>query len=132
MRNAPEVVREVGIDDVRVAAEHQLLHLYDCLLGVSLSAVGVDFRRRSASKIGSSTSIAAVMQTRSRTVEMPSGLSLPLAFGMNTRLIGSGRYVSFLSASASSASQRSTPYASMSAKSWPSTPGAPLLERHWA
>jgi len=27
------------------------------------------------------------MQTRSRTVEMPSGLSLPLAFGMNTRLI---------------------------------------------
>src|SRR5580692_6453112 len=65
------------------------------------------------------------MQTRSRTVEMPSGLSLPLAFGMNTRLIGSGRYVSSLSASASSASHRSTPYASMSAKSWPSTPGAP-------
>jgi hypothetical protein len=29
------------------------------------------------------------MQTRSRTVEMPSGLSLPLAFGMNTLLIGS-------------------------------------------
>ena len=28
------------------------------------------------------------MQTRSRTVEMPSGLSLPLAFGINTRLIG--------------------------------------------
>src|ERR1700730_17411728 len=71
------------------------------------------------------------MQTRSRTVEMPSGLSLPLAFRMNTRLIGSGRYVSSLSASASSASHRSTPYASMSAKSWPSTPGAPLLERHW-
>jgi hypothetical protein len=38
-----------------------------------------------------STSIAAVMQTRSRKVEMPSGLSLPLAFGMNTLLIGSGR-----------------------------------------
>src|SRR6516162_4064967 len=46
---------------------------------------------RSASKIGSSTSIAAVMQTRSRKVEMPNGLSLPLAFGMNTLLIGSGR-----------------------------------------
>ena len=29
------------------------------------------------------------MQTRSRKVEMPSGLSLPLAFGMYTRLIGS-------------------------------------------
>ena len=25
------------------------------------------------------------MQTRSRTVEMPSGLSLPLAFGMKSR-----------------------------------------------
>src|SRR5438270_1967374 len=46
MRNAPEVVREVGIDDVRVAAELQLRHLYDCLLDVSLSAVGVDFRRK--------------------------------------------------------------------------------------
>src|SRR6516164_2227144 len=66
------------------------------------------------------------MQIRSRTVEMPSGLSWPLAFGMNTRLIGSGRYVSCLSASASSASHRSTPYASMSAKSWPSIPGAPF------
>ena len=30
------------------------------------------------------------MQIRSRKVEMPSGLSLPLAFGMNTRLIGGG------------------------------------------
>jgi hypothetical protein len=35
--------------------------------------------------------VAAVMQTRSRTFEMPSGLSLPSAFGINTRLIGSGR-----------------------------------------
>jgi hypothetical protein len=52
-----------------------------------------------------------------RVVEMPSGLSLPLAFGINTRLIGSGRYVSSLSASASSASHRSTPYDSMSTKS---------------
>jgi hypothetical protein len=47
--------------------------------------------RFTPSKIGSNTSIAAVMQTRSRRVEMPSGLSLPLAFGMNTLLIGSGR-----------------------------------------
>src|SRR5260370_1445658 len=46
MRNAPEVVREVGVDDVRMATEHQLLHLNDCLLSVSPSAVGVDFRRK--------------------------------------------------------------------------------------
>ena len=44
MRNAPEVVREVGVDNVRVGTEQQLLHLYDCLLGVSPNAVGVDFR----------------------------------------------------------------------------------------
>jgi hypothetical protein len=44
---------------------------------------------RSASKIGSSTSIAAVMQTRSRKVERPNGRSLPLAFGMYTLLMGS-------------------------------------------
>jgi len=64
MRNAPEVVREVGVHDFRMATEQQLLHLYGGLLSV---APGRDTRRfsggRSASKIGSSTSIAAVMQT---------------------------------------------------------------------
>ena len=46
MWNAPEVVRKVGVYDVRVATEHQLLHLYDRLLGVSPGTVGVDFRRK--------------------------------------------------------------------------------------
>jgi hypothetical protein len=46
MRNAPEVVREVGVYHVRVATEHQLLHLDDRLLGVSPGTVGVDFRRK--------------------------------------------------------------------------------------
>src|SRR6516162_9417681 len=46
VRNAPEVVREVGVDDFRVTTEQQLLHLYDCLLGVSPRAIGVDFRRK--------------------------------------------------------------------------------------
>ena len=87
----PEVVREVGVHNFRTAAKQQLFHLDHRLLSVSPGTVGVEFRWKSASKIGSSTSIAAVMQTRSRKVEMPSGLSLPLAFGMKTRLIGSGR-----------------------------------------
>ena len=39
----------------------------------------------------------------------PAASSLPLAFGIYTRLIGSGRYVSSLSASASSPSHRSHP-----------------------
>src|SRR5215472_3392085 len=46
MRNAPEVVREIGVDDVRVTPEQPLLHLYDCLLGISPGPVGVDFRRK--------------------------------------------------------------------------------------
>jgi hypothetical protein len=44
MRNAPEVVREVGVHDFRMATEQQLLHLYSGPLGVAPSAVGVDFR----------------------------------------------------------------------------------------
>src|SRR4029077_15654185 len=125
MRNAPEVVREVGVHDVRMAAKQQLLHLYGGLLGVASSAVGVDFRW----KVGFKDRLQH--QHRCRHADPiahgrdASGLSLPLAFGMKTRLIGSGRYVSCLSASASSASHRSTPCVSMSAKSWPSTPGAP-------
>src|SRR5215471_10051933 len=47
-------------------------------------------------------------------------------------LFPDGALVSCLSASASSPSHRCSPYFSMSAKSWPSTPGAPLLERHCA
>src|SRR6185369_2971374 len=43
MRNAPEVVREVGVHDFRMATEQQLLHLYGGLLGVAPGAVGVDF-----------------------------------------------------------------------------------------
>src|SRR6202040_2266689 len=39
---------------------------------------------RSASKIGSSTSLTAVMHTRSRRVEMPSGRSLPLLNRLST------------------------------------------------
>src|SRR5208282_6060707 len=94
MGNAPEGVREVGVHHVRMAAKQQLLHLDHRLLSVSPGTVGIEFRW----KVGledrprvKARGIAAVMQTRSRKVEMPSGLSLPLAFGMDTRLIGSGR-----------------------------------------
>ena len=46
---------------------------------------------KSASKIGSSTSIAAVCTTRSRMVGMPSGRwPTPLAFGIITRRTGCG------------------------------------------
>src|ERR1700687_4957132 len=44
VRNAPEVVREVGVHDFRMATEQQLLHLYGALLSVAPSAVGVEFR----------------------------------------------------------------------------------------
>src|SRR5258708_30769645 len=46
MRNAPEVVREVGVYDVQVATEHQLLHLYNRLLSIAPRTVSVDFWRK--------------------------------------------------------------------------------------
>src|SRR5260370_25664929 len=132
MRSAPEAVREVGVHDFWMGAKQQLLQLYGGLLGIAPSTVGVDFRW----KVGFEDRLQhqhrcchADPIPHGRDAQRP---EFALAFGMNTRLIGSGRYVSFLSANASSASHRSTPYASMSAKSWPSTPGAPLFERHWA
>ena len=41
MGDAPEVVREVGVNNFRVAAEQQPFHLDHRLLGVSPGAVGV-------------------------------------------------------------------------------------------
>src|SRR5579863_3537575 len=41
MWNAPEVVREVGINDFRMASEHQRFHLDHRLLGVAPRTVGV-------------------------------------------------------------------------------------------
>ena len=44
MRDAPEVVREVGINDFRVASVQQPLHLDHRLLGVSPGTVGILLR----------------------------------------------------------------------------------------
>ena len=52
-----------------------------------------DTGRKSASKIGSSTSLAACCTTRSRTVGIPSGRLPPSGFGISTRRTGAGRYV---------------------------------------
>ena len=46
MRNAPEVVREVGVDDFPVSAKQQFFGLDRRLVGVSPGAVGVGFRRK--------------------------------------------------------------------------------------
>ena len=48
--------------------------------------------RKSASKIGSSTSLAACWATRSRTVGMPRGRAPPSGLGMSRRRTGAGRY----------------------------------------
>ena len=47
--------------------------------------------QKSASKIGSSTSLAAVCTILSRTVEMPRLLSFPERLGINRSRAGSGR-----------------------------------------
>ena len=44
MGNAPEVVREVGVHNFRMAAKQQLFHRDHRLLGVSPGTVGVEFR----------------------------------------------------------------------------------------
>jgi hypothetical protein len=44
MGNAPEVVREVGVHHVRMAAKQQLSHRPHRLLGVSPGTVGIEFR----------------------------------------------------------------------------------------
>ena len=41
MRNAPEVVREVGVHDFRATTEQQRFHLDHRLLGVTPGAVGI-------------------------------------------------------------------------------------------
>ena len=63
-------------------------------------------------------------------IPIPSGRCLPSGFGMNTRRTGCGRYV-FAPQFGRQFVQPpvSTPYASMSSNVWPSTPGAPSLER---
>src|SRR5438552_5868358 len=131
MRNAPEVVREVGVYHIRVATEHQPLHLYDCLLSVSPSAVGVDFGR----KIGFEDRLQH-QQRCCHADPIPHARDAQRSeFAVGLRYKHSSdwlRPVSLLPERKRQFSQPSTPYASMSAKSWPSTPGAPLLERHWA
>ena len=47
---------------------------------------------KSASKIGSSTILAAAWATRSRTVGIPNGRVPPRGFGISTRRAGAGRY----------------------------------------
>src|SRR6266851_697404 len=122
MGDASEVVREVGVNDFRVATEQQPFHLDHRLLGIAPGRYAYCSGGRSASKIGSSTSIAAVMQTRSRTVEIPSGLSLPLAFSMNTRLIGSGRYF----CAGERGSRSLPPDAPDRCRNWPSAMASPV------
>ena len=65
---------------------------------------------KSASKMGSSTILAAVWTTRSRMVGMPSGRSpRHSAFGIITRRTGSGRYVFETNSSRKPASHASRP-----------------------
>ena len=44
MRDAPEVVRKVGIDDFRMTTKQQPSHLGHRLLGIAPGTVGVEFR----------------------------------------------------------------------------------------
>ncbi len=91
MGNAPEVVPEVGVHNFRMAAKQQLFHRDHRLLGVSPGAVGIEFRWKVASKIGYSTSIAAVMQT----LKIGSNISLSAPCTTLSRIAGIERTRTF-------------------------------------
>ena len=86
--------------------------------------------RKSASKTGSSTILAAACTIRSRTAGIDSGLisSVP-GLGISTRRAAIGRYLLSRSSLASSPSSRATPYSSTWARVILSMPGAPLFRR---
>ena len=92
-----------------------------------------DERRKSASKMGLNTSVAAICATRSRTVGIPSGRLRPSALGMYRRRTSCGRYVPARNAVPSSSRKASTPRCSISASVSESTPAEPrfrLTRRH--
>jgi hypothetical protein len=101
-RGAVEAVMERGASGIAI------LHFFDRRCATSA--------RLSGNTSGTTNRISVPFVINVKSISQ-SSLSLPLAFGMYTLLIGSGRYVSCLSASASSPSHRRTPYVSISAKS---------------
>jgi hypothetical protein len=86
---------------------------------------------KSASKMGSNTSLSAACATRSRTVGMPSRRRLPPALGIIRSRTGSGRSTRARRSARSSARNVSSPRPVMSWAVWPSTPAerAPRLVR---
>src|SRR5262249_2636549 len=122
MGDAPEVVREVGVNDFRVATEQQRFHLDHRLLGVSPGAVGVLFWW----KVG----FEDRFQHQHRCCHAD-----PIAQGRDAQRPEFAVGLRYEHSSDGSRSVRLLPEGKRQfakPKSCPSTPGAPLLERHWA
>src|SRR5712691_3800653 len=132
MGDAPEVVREVGVNDFRMPSEQQPFHLDHRLLGIAPGTVRVLFwwevgfkdRFQHQHRCYHADSI-----TQGRDAQRPE-----FAIGFRYEHSSDGvRSVSLLPERKRQFAKPSLhPIPSMSAKSCPSTPGAPLLERHWA
>ena len=84
-------VREVGVDDVPVSTEQQFFPLNCRLLGVPPGPVGILFGWEIGFKDRLQHQRRRCDANPIAKIEMPSGRTLPLAFGMYTRLMGSGR-----------------------------------------
>ena len=80
-----------------------------------------EHERKSASKIGSSTSRVAACTTRSRIVGMPRGRCFPSAFGMYRRRTAAGR---------SLPARRTSPLHTRSYSAWKRLPGCRLATDH--
>lgn len=60
MRNRLQVARQVGVYDIGVTSDHVLMHVANGIDSTALGAAPYDVSSKSASKIGSITSWAAV------------------------------------------------------------------------
>jgi hypothetical protein len=83
MGNTIVVAAEIRINDLPMSRVDQLVDPLYCVQRAAVRPIGILLRLcRSASKIGSSTSMAEVCTTRSRIVGMPNGLCFPSGLGM--------------------------------------------------
>ena len=80
--DAAEVIADVRIQHMVAAPRAVHAQRFQCLRRAPLRPNPYDEARKSASKMGASTSVAAICATRSLTVGMPRGRCRPSAFGI--------------------------------------------------
>src|SRR5215471_1081144 len=128
MRNRVEILGQIRVHYISVAAADQRVDFLDCVKSTPSRAIavgtGIEVRLEDRLKY----QLGSGLHRRSRIVGIPSGRSpLPPGFGIITLRTGAGRYVFSCSSFLMPDSHSSSPSASTCSNVTPSTPGAPLL-----